>query len=150
MPIVTSFGEDGPTGPTSEKPTLDEYVQVFQALVHSLEIAENVFARLTKRAFRRMVSPSKLKESKDARGMIPTWVSESSVVLFVSSSMPKDPGPWFSALNGLVDAVANHVTSSVKDHPYVLIDSLNVRIQHVGENLYRFVVKQKWALENNE
>jgi hypothetical protein len=143
MRIITGFGI--PDSETSSDMSVEEYGQIFQALVHSLEVAENVFARVAKKAFRRKVGDIKFRESKDARGMIPMWVTESSVVLV--RPPPKENQDWLFALDNLVDSLAQHLKSSTNDRPHVLVDSLSVRIQHVGEEIFRFIIKQKWALE---
>jgi hypothetical protein len=146
MRIITSFGESDHKQVEDEG--LEEYGQIFQALVHSLEVAENVFARVAKKAFKRRVGDARFREAKDARGMIPTWTTESSVVLI--RPPPRDHENWLHALDDLVEGVSWHLMYSVRERPFVLVDPLSVRIQHVGEDLFRFVIKQKWALEKQD
>ena len=140
MQMVTSF-EDG----SDERDILVEYDQIFQALAHNPEVAENVFARVAK-ALKLRVGDAHFKEAKDARGMIPMWVTEASVVLV--EPVPKsDFKEWRFALDSLVECVSQHLNYSVSNHDYVLVDPLSTHIQQVGERLYRFIIKQKWALE---
>lgn len=146
MQVVTSFGES--EHPEVEDADVSEYAQIFQALVHSLEVAENVFARVAKKAFKRRVGDARYREGKDARGMIPMWVSESSVVLVRPPQ--RDHEDWLRALDDLVEGIAYHLISTVNDRPFVLVDPLSVSIKHVGEEIFRFGIKQKWALEKKD
>ena len=141
MRIITSFGESETEG--EETPL--EYPQIFQALTHSLEVAENVFARVAKKAFRQLVGEVPFKESKDARGMLPTWVSEYSIV--VVKPPDRENQEWVEALHELLESMSLHLRMSVGERKHVMVDPLSVRIQHIGENIYRFSIKQKWALE---
>ena len=141
MRIITSFGESETDG--EENPL--EYVQIFQALTHSIEVAENVFARVAKKAFRALAGEVPFKEAKDARGMLPTWVSEFSIV--VMKPPERENGEWVDALHELVESMSIHLKMSVGERKHVMVDPLSVRIQLIGENIYRFAIKQKWALE---
>jgi len=144
MQIVTSFGE-----PTSENEdnTSDEYAQVFQALANSQKVAENVFARVSKKVLKSRIGDSKFRDAKTARGMVPMWVVSSSVVLVMPSADAK-LDQWVIALGSLIEGISSQLNLSTKDKNYVLIDPLSTSIQQVGENIFKFTAKQKWALEN--
>jgi len=143
MQVVTSFGESDESAAINP---FEEYGHVFKALDHNFEVAENVFSRIAKRTFKTLVGECPYKESKDARGMVPMWVSESSVVLVKPPQ--KDFEDWSYSLHEMIESTSLHLKLSTNGRPFVLIDPLSTRIQIVGEGIYRFIIKQKWALEN--
>jgi hypothetical protein len=104
---------------------------------------------VAKKALKQRVGDVHFKEAKDARGMVPMWVTESSVVL-IEPVPNTDLSNWRHALDSLVECVSQHMNYSVSTHDYVLVDPLSTRIQQVGERIYRFIVKQKWALEKSD
>lgn len=146
--VVVAFDSDSPQT-DEEKKRVDgssEFAQVFEALEHSFEVAENVFARCSKIEFRSLVGEARMREAKDVGTVRPIWVSENRVVL----GRKDDIGTATELLKGLVLDLAYSVEHSAALLPVpggdlVLVGSLNTRVSPIGEDLFSFSVKQRWG-----
>ena len=151
--VITGFDSDSPS--VKEDDRENDYVMVFTALPHSLEVANNVFARCAKRQFRagiasdvKLVMPD---EANDILGGSPLFYSEGGVALPVTTDVEKHE-QLAKELRGLTGAVTDAVETqySLKvgytDPKLALVGPLFTLIRQVGESLYSFVVKQRWSI----
>lgn len=154
MKIVTGFDET--FDPLDEKPAhpLLEYTQALDAIEHSLQVTENVFARASKKDLRKILPKARLRKSEDARGMLPLWVASSDVAFDLKEKNTYEDWPAVredkaELLSSLVRLLAYKILEAVEGKgDLVLVDALRVKISEVGENVYRFSLKQKWTVES--
>jgi len=150
--VLTAFDSDDPQIEPEEAEKIEkkhDYVQVFEALVHSLEVANTVFARCAKKHFRQSVNEYQnihLVVAADAADLTPIWVTDSRVLLSVSFDEKKfEEQGW--AIRDLVDELARVVISTGKEKEHLdLIDPLTTKIAEVGDGMYSFSVKQRWSV----
>jgi len=153
--VLTAFDSDSPQTDTKETKNLEQkydYVQVFEALVHNREVAENVFARCAKRHFRSEIANDlKLVMPEDAGELSPVWVVDSRVLLpVVQSDTEAATAAMFivlaEELKNLVTVLAQDVVVRRRENTSTtLIGPLTTKVSEVGENLFSFSVKQKWS-----
>ena len=148
MDIITGFEEQfsdiqkEKSYSSQEEKNCGEYALVFTALSHNNEVAENVFARLSKKQFRSAVDHKiQKKDRESAKGLWPFWYAEAAIVVDVENI---DSGMAGGLLKDLVAQFGEHILSSIKEN-MVLVESLMTTIIRVGETLYQFRLKQKWA-----
>jgi len=149
--IITGFDSDPIRGTEDGKDfTAIEYHRVFEAIHHSLEVAENAFARSAKRDLNnRLKDRATMKGSPQDR---PQWMCQASVTIYFPVYEPekmKEKSEETSRhLVGLVESVAQHLVSQLKDNEKLkvnFIDSLKVSVQEVGDCTYSFRIKQAWS-----
>ena len=149
--VLTGFESDSPS--VKEDDREYDYVMVFSALPHSLEVASNVFSRCAKRHFRSVLaSEVKLVMTAEASEELKVhllFYSEGGVVLPIADASHEHLA---KELRNLVGAVADSMETQYSqrigygDSKLALVGSLFTRIQQVGEGLYSFVVKQRWSI----
>jgi hypothetical protein len=147
MKIITGFEEElSAEGPSEAQVINEDFIRVFKAIQHDIEVAENAFTRAAKRAFKKYSEGGVFTESKDARDMRPTWVSESTVVLPVGRFDDPALAAMAADLQQLVVMLGKAFESTTDEPSQVsLIDPLKCRIQRVTDLDYKFTIKQMWA-----
>lgn len=148
--VVTTFDSDSPPprGDQEELSDKFEFAQVFEALRHSREVAENVFARCAKKLFRgRLASSVRIKLAMpDEETKFPIWVTSAQITVAVRGAY--DEPMWASYLENLVEESAVGILRLRDENETVrLIGPLSTRIQEVGVPVYTFSIKQKWAVD---
>jgi hypothetical protein len=146
MKIITGFETELKEEIEDTQELNEEFIKVFKALDHDIEVAENVFARASKRAFRDYTEGGKFTEAKDARALRPTWLAESTVVLPVKGFDDVALVSMAAELRQLVVMLGESFKSTADDPAHLaLIDPLKCRIQRISEHDYKFTIKQMWA-----
>ena len=146
MKIITGFETELKEEIDDTRELNEEFVKVFKALDHDIEVAENAFARASKRAFRRYSEGGKFTEAKDARELRPTWLAEATVVLPVKGFDDYALAAMASEMQQLVVMLGESFKSTADDASNLaLIDPLKCRIQRISEHDYKFTIKQMWA-----
>lgn len=137
-----SFSAHAKTVPTPN----EDYGQLYEALTHDLQVAENVFARATKRSLKHLLkdTPLVLQESSESRTERPLWIAEKSVTLNID---PTNKADWVEVLLKLTDTLVRDILDSMTQEgdAVVLIDPIKTQIMQVGAHEFTFRVKQKWA-----
>jgi len=148
--VVTTFESD-PLDEAAAEKTEDKYdfSQVFEALQHSKEVAENVFARCSKRSFRKLLTESgevKMLLPGDSTAL-PVWVVMSSVTLNLAENWTDTL--WPKLLDDMIRELAGMVVRLRKDKPTVrLIGPLSTKVAEVGQGVFTFSAKQQWGLHD--
>lgn len=150
--VVTTFDSSSPREETGEAEKVEQqhdFVQVLEALVHSHEVGENVFARCAKRAFRALLDDGiRLRMPGEVQDHWPIWVLSSSITLPISSDDDIDSTASF-VLKDLVEQSAQFVNRIRRDKKsLLLIGALSTKIVEVGPKVYTFSVKQRWGLDD--
>lgn len=152
MSIVVDFDSESPQaeGEAELKKSFD-YVRIFDALVHSQEIATTVFARCAKKHFRKIVDDVRLKTSSDSDVPFPLWFTSASVALEVGDNrevVKAQAAGMASLIEELVEELAGMVKRLRKDRKnMVLINALVCHLTEVGPFTFKFEVKQRWGFE---
>jgi hypothetical protein len=143
--MVTGF-EETFAAHAKEPATPDEdFKNLFEALKHDLEVAENVFARATKRNLKRLLKdrPLILQESKESRTERPLWMTEQSVTQDLT---PQFLGDYVEILSAMTASMVRNIIDVLPEgHAIVLIDPVQTKIMQVGATEFTFRIKQKWG-----
>lgn len=155
--VITGFESDSPS--VKEDDREYDYVMVFTALPHSMEVASNVFARCAKRHFRSVISSeTKMVMANEVDELLracPLFYVEGGIALPVTDDKSKHEG-LATELSGLVGALADTMETQYsarvgfKDPSLALVGPLFTQIRQVGEGLFSFVVKQRWSVHVGE
>jgi len=149
---VTSFESTEPREETGEAEQVEQkhdFIQILEALYHSQEVGENVFARCAKRAFRALLNEGvKIKMPEEVGDHFPVWVTTSSVTL---PAFPNDKD-FDSTVSGLIKDVVEQSANFVQrirgdKKNLLLIGPLSTKIAEVGPRIFTFTIKQKWGLD---
>lgn len=146
MKIITGFETELKEEIDDKRELNEEFIKVFKALDHDIEVAENAFARASKRAFRAYSDGGKFTEAREARDLRPTWIAEATVVLPVKAFDDAALEMMATEMQQLVVMLGESFKSTaVEPSKLALIDPLKCRIQRVSEYDYKFTIKQMWA-----
>lgn len=140
MLLVTNFESGASEDELSNDPESKfSFDLVVDALSHSLEIAENVFARCAKRKFKALVkAPFKYVLPGEDIGE-DFWSATVSVTMSESAvSVP--------SLESLVETMSCLIPNKGDDIPILLIGALSTKISEVGGGKLSFSLKQRWRL----
>lgn len=151
MSLVTGFESSSPLADGEEalKKGYD-YHQVFEALVHSKEVAENVFSRCAKKQVRQAIGKDEINMLTRDDEYLPhlVWMSTLSVTMEVQGD-PKSYSEGASqALSDLADTFSAQIEKSkVPGKKLFLLDALESEILEISPKRYSFRLKQKWGIE---
>ena len=159
--VLTAFDSESPQSDSDEARKLEQkydYVQVFEALIHNQEVAENVFARCAKKHFRSLLDEDnglKLVMPEDAKDLSPVWMTDSRIILATATETENEASKaalfiiLADELKTLVSLLAEGVKAQKARRENVslaMIGPLSTKISEVGEGLHSFTVKQRWSV----
>lgn len=152
MEIVTEF-ESIPPRPDQQPAPLDqEYANVFDAMMHSLEVAQNVLARAAKRDLNKRLEDALRWQASEARDYFPQWINSADVVLRVPKFSSEEEWKRLKSSLGIkvaetVSGLASAILSTKPGGQLVFIEPLKTDIKIVGNRIARFCLKQKWTVK---
>jgi len=157
MKIITGFDDNVEEKEVTKLGFPKDYRDIFKAIPHSIEIAENVMARVCKRELQKKLralgSEFTFMESKGARGRYPFFVTSSSVTQDLSKHWASDEerdihlNAWCLTLNTNLNCLATDIHATTKGKCVVLVDSLRPFIREIDEGIFKFEFRQKWAYD---
>jgi hypothetical protein len=156
--VVVGFDSEPVKGTSpqgNEIPSGLEYEQVYDALHHRLEIAENVLARSAKRHVIKSLEQALAIQRATREEATPRWVWDISTIFSLSPSKDDhlknaDKKLLSIWLHRLTESLVSGIRNTTESGPVILIDSLQVKIMEVGPYVYRFQLKQLWALGESD
>lgn len=151
MSLVTEFESSSPLANGEEALRKGyDYHQVFEALVHSKEVAENVFARCAKKQVRQALGKDDVTMMTSAEEYLPhrTWMSALSVTLELQGDPKAYVEEAAQSLSELADIFSAQIQGSRRDgKKLLLVDALVTEILEIAPSRYSFRLKQKWGIE---
>ncbi len=143
MQIITGFDSKTSIEDEKKRPLRQEYIKVFDALLHNKEVGENVFSRISKAKIREQVDHQirrcRLDEVEDGALQ---WFAETSVALDL---VGYDKSVLGGVLAKLVEDFGDYLLKVIIGDHSILVDSLNTKIIQTSGTLYQFRLKQRWA-----
>ena len=151
MSLVTGFESSSPLADGEEalKKGYD-YHQVFEALAHNKEVAENVFSRCAKKQVREALGKDKVIMMTSAEEYLPhqTWMATLSVTIELQGDLKSYIEEASESLSLLSNSLSNHIVGSRKEgKKLLLVDALVTEILEIAPSRYSFRLKQKWGVE---
>jgi len=144
MEIVTGFDNGFVEGVKPPQLPGEEYDKIVVALEHSQEVAENVFARVSKEQFRKQVDHKiqriRLDELEEG---VQQGFCETCLVLSQEDIRAFTKGVFGATLADHTRLFGDYMLRVVIDDR-VLVDSLSTKIMRSG-SLFQFRWKQRWA-----
>jgi len=142
MQIITGFDSETSKEDEKKRPLSQEYIQALDALLHSKEVGENAFARISKAQIREQVDLQiprcRLDEVEDGALQ---WFAETSVAI---NLVGYDKIIMGEVLAKLVEDFGDYLLKSITEGG-TLVDSLNTKVIQTDVTLYQFRLKQRWA-----
>jgi hypothetical protein len=151
MSLVTGFESSSPPADGEEalKKGYD-YHQVFEALVHSKEVAENVFSRCAKKQVRQAIGKDEINMLTRDEEYLPhrIWMSALSVTMELQGDPKAYSDEASQSLSELADTFSAQIAKSkVPGKKLFLLDALESEILEISPKRYSFRLKQKWGIE---
>ena len=151
MSLVTGFESQSPLADGEEalKKGYD-YHQVFEALVHSREVAENVFSRCAKKQVREALGKDEVTMLTSSEKEIPRkiWMSTLSVTTYLFGDLKSYVEEASESLLELSDIFSDQILDSRRPGKKLfLVDALVTEILEISPKRYSFRLKQKWGIE---
>lgn len=157
MKIITGFDDGVEEKEVTQLGFPRDYHEIFKSIHHSVEVAENVMARVCKRELQKklrdMGSKFTFMEAKDSRGKYPFFVSSSSVTQDLNEHWRTDEerdfffDQWCATLDVNLDCMAADVHATTKGKSVILVDPLKPSIREIDTGIFKFEFRQKWALD---
>jgi hypothetical protein len=151
MSLVTRFESQSPLADGEEalKKGYD-YHQVFEALVHSKEVAENVFSRCAKKQIREALGKGEVTMLIGNEEDLPRriWMSTLSVTMNLQGDLKSYVEESSESLLELSDIFSDQILQSRQPGKMLfLIDALVTEILEISPARFSFRLKQKWGIE---
>lgn len=151
MSLVTGFESSSPLADGEEalKKGYD-YHQVFEALVHSKEVAENIFSRCAKKQVRQALGKDDITMMTSSEEYLPhrVWMSALSVTMELQGDLKTHVEEASQSLSELGDVFSAQILGSrLQKKKLFLIDALATEILEIAPKRFSFRLKQKWGIE---
>jgi len=125
--------------------TPGDYLDVFRAIDHNLDVAETVFTRVSKRYLNGQLDGQiSRKTDKEAFQIRPQW-STSSLVAVDCNSFNDDR--CCTLVHNVVKDLVSLIKQRAAGKTVILIELLRATIRAVAPRDYLFELRQKWGLE---